>query len=235
MTPTPALARELSEAIAGLEIRDAIPLLAKRFHGAITFATSLGAEDQVLTHIVSTLSQPIEIFTLDTGRLHPETYTLLDRTVQKYGVPITVYFPDYRELETWITTHGINGFYDSIENRKACCRLRKLEPLNRALAGKSLWITGLRAAQSVTRQSMELIEWDEAHQILKYNPLLHWSEEEIWHYAKQHNVPVNPLHTQGFASIGCAPCTRAVKNGENIRAGRWWWESPEHKECGLHK
>jgi len=171
---------------------------------------------------------------LDTGRLHNDTYETMAKTSQKYGFNYEVYYPSQEHLEELIQKKGINLFYESVENRKACCRIRKVEPLSRALSKVSAWVTGLRKAQSVTRADIPLVEWDDVHQIIKINPLHDWSESDVWNYIKENSIPYNPLHDQGVPSIGCAPCTRAIKPGEDIRSGRWWWESPESKECGLH-
>lgn len=173
-------------------------------------------------------------FRIDTGRLSEETYALMDQTNRKYGINVEVFCPDRKRLEELYKSQGINGFRESIENRKACCQVRKMEPLRRALSGLEVWITGLRRAQSPTRETMQLVEWDEANGLIKLNPLIEWSEEKVWDYIKTNKVPYNALHDQGYPSIGCAPCTRAISEGEDLRAGRWWWENPEHKECGLH-
>jgi len=194
----------------------------------------MGLEDQVLTHMISKLDRKAKFFTLDTGRLPYETYDVMDKTNKKYGITIDVYTPERSDLETLYSTQGINGFYDSIENRKACCHVRKIAPLQRALRGLDVWITGLRQSQSVTRDNLELLEYDEQFQLIKLNPLARWSETEVWDYIHQNHVPYNALHDKGYPSIGCAPCTRSIAVGEDIRAGRWWWEKPEHKECGLH-
>lgn len=200
----------------------------------VRFSTALGEEDQVLTHLIATEKLPIELFTLDTGRLFPESYALLDLTQKKYKLSIRTYFPEADKVEAYVQANGINGFYDAVEKRKACCHIRKVEPLKRALSGAEVWITGLRASQSGNRQQMKKAEWDAAHGVLKYNPLLDWSQENIEAYINDKSVPVNTLHKKGFASIGCAPCTRAILPGEDERAGRWWWESTA-KECGLHE
>ena len=205
------------------------------FRDKIALSTSLGLEDQVLTHMVHSINRQTQIFTLDTGRLFPETYDLIDRTSKKYEVPIQVYFPDRNEVEQMVAEKGINLFYDSIENRKQCCGIRKLKPLARALNGLEVWITGLRRDQSVTRNEVKMVEWDELNGLVKINPLINWSEQQVWDYIHQHNIPYNALHKKGFASIGCQPCTRAILKGEDIRAGRWWWENPDTKECGLHQ
>ena len=201
----------------------------------VVMANSLGAEDMVLMDMICKDNLPIGIFTLDTGRLNEETYTLLAEVQKHYDHEIQIMTPDYTLLEPWVRAHGINGFYDSVENRKACCQIRKLEPLARALKGKDAWITGLRAAQSVTRQNMDWEDFDSLNNLPKFNPLIEWSEKEVWAYIDLHNVPYNKLHDRFYPSIGCAPCTRAITPGEDVRAGRWWWENPETKECGLHK
>ncbi|WP_417327795.1 phosphoadenylyl-sulfate reductase [Halarcobacter sp.] len=206
----------------------------KEYGQDAALSSSLGAEDQVLTDMVLKVDKSANIFTLDTGRLHPETYDVMDATNLKYGVKLNVFFPLNEKVEELYQKQGINGHFESIENRKNCCNIRKMEPLRRALKPLKVWITGLRAAQSVTRTDMPVVEYDENFEVIKVNPLINWSEEDVWDYIKQNNVPYNKLHDQGFPSIGCAPCTRAIKDGEDIRAGRWWWENPEHKECGLH-
>jgi len=207
----------------------------KQFSGKVALSTSLGLEDQVLTEMVASIDSSTKIFTLDTGRLFPETYDLIDRTSKKYGISIDVYFPNTKEVEEMVNTKGINLFYDSIENRKLCCNLRKLVPLARAMNGLDGWITGLRRDQSVTRTEMQLIEWDENNNMLKINPLINWTVNDVMGYIEAKRIPYNSLHDKGFASIGCQPCTRAIEPDENIRAGRWWWEDPESKECGLHE
>ncbi len=205
------------------------------YKGKIALSSSMGAEDQVLTSMICGIDITTRIFTLDTGRLFPETYELIDKTNQFFNVSIEVFFPDFKAVEQMVATKGINLFYQSVENRKECCHVRKLEPLKRAFANLDVWICGLRREQSVTRNSSERIEWDENNGIIKINPLIDWTEEQVWEYMKQHQIPYNLLHENGFPSIGCQPCTRAVNPGEDIRAGRWWWEEPEHKECGLHR
>lgn len=201
----------------------------------VALSSSLAAEDQVLTDILLKKDKNASIFTLDTGRLHPETYDVMDATNLKYGIKIDVFFPYNENVQKLYKTQGVNGHYESIENRKNCCNIRKIEPLKRALKDVEVWVTGLRSSQSVTRTDMPLVEWDENFNVIKVNPLINWSQEDVWDYIKTNKVPYNKLHDQGFPSIGCAPCTRAIKDGEDIRAGRWWWENPEHKECGLHK
>ena len=205
------------------------------FKGRIALSSSLGLEDQVLTHMVSKIDKATKIFTLDTGRLFPETYDLIHRTNSKYGLKMNVYFPDAMQVEEMAGTKGINLFFESIENRKLCCNIRKLQPLKRAFAGLDVWICGLRREQSVTRHDMQRIEWDEANGLIKLNPLIDWSEADVLEFVKTHGIPYNPLHDKGFPSIGCQPCTRAIFPGEDIRAGRWYWENPDTKECGLHK
>ena len=199
-----------------------------------TFANSLGAEDMVLTDLIAKSGLPIEIFSLDTGRLPLETYDLMAAVDQHYGLKLKVYFPQSAAVESYVRSNGINAFYQSIELRKACCFARKVEPLQRALAGKKAWITGLRAQQAATRVGLPSREYDEGNKLEKFNPLAEWSEKEVWTYIKQNNVPYNALHDKFYPSIGCAPCTRAISLGEDVRSGRWWWESPELKECGLH-
>jgi len=205
------------------------------FKDRIALSTSLGLEDQVLTEMVVRINKNLKIFTLDTGRLFPETYDLIDRTTNKYGIHIKVYFPDAAEVEQMVYEKGINLFYESVENRKLCCAVRKLKPLARALEGLDAWITGLRRNQSETRNNLKVVEWDENNGLVKINPLLNWTEEEVKNYIDAHNIPYNPLHDKGYPSIGFQPCTRAVEPGEEVRAGRWWWENAEAKECGLHK
>lgn len=205
------------------------------YKNRIALSSSLGLEDQILTHMVCAIDKTTNIFTLDTGRLFPETYDLIHRTNSKYGIKLSVYFPDASHVEEMVNTRGINLFYESVENRKLCCNIRKIEPLKRAFAGLEVWICGLRREQSVTRQDMQRIEWDEANGLIKLNPLIDWTEEEVREFIKTHGIPYNPLHDKGFPSIGCQPCTRAIFPGEDIRAGRWWWENPDTKECGLHK
>ena len=200
----------------------------------VCFANSLGAEDMVLTDIIAKSNLNIQMFSLDTGRLPKETYDLMQEVPDRYGVSFAVYFPDSQMVEEYVARSGINGFYSSIENRKGCCYARKVEPLKRALSGKGAWITGLRRDQAVTRGMLEVSSYDTDMGLQKINPLLDWSHKEVWAYIRQHDVPYNKLHDQFYPSLGCAPCTRSVTPGEDIRAGRWWWENPEDKECGLH-
>lgn len=201
----------------------------------IAFASSLGLEDQVITHILMSIEKKVKIFTIDTGRLFNEAYLLMDKTERHYGFRYRVYFPDYKQVEKMVNEKGINLFYDSVENRKLCCFIRKVMPLKRALKGLECWICGLRKDQALTRQNIEVIEWDETNKLYKLNPLYNWNLNDVWKFIKDNKIPYNKLHDEGYPSIGCKPCTRAIKDGEDIRAGRWWWENPEHKECGLHK
>ena len=205
------------------------------YKGKIALSSSLGIEDQTLTHMICQIDKSTKIFTLDTGRLFPETYELIHRTNSKYELRLSVYFPDASQVEEMVGDKGINLFFESVENRKQCCNIRKLEPLKRAFAGLDVWICGLRREQSVTRQNMQRIEWDEANGLIKLNPLIEWTEADVLQFIKVHGIPYNPLHDKGFPSIGCQPCTRAIFPGEDIRAGRWWWENPDTRECGLHK
>jgi len=202
--------------------------------GSITFANSFSAEDMVLTDIILKNKLATEIFSLDTGRLPIETYDLMAHVESHYQTKLNVYFPKNEAVEHYVKTFGINAFYESIELRKSCCHMRKVEPLQRALQNKDAWITGMRAAQATTRVRLPLREFDEANQIEKFNPLSDWTEQEVWAYIRMHDVPYNKLHDQFYPSIGCAPCTRAIAMGEDVRAGRWWWEDPTNKECGLH-
>jgi phosphoadenosine phosphosulfate reductase len=205
----------------------------ERFKGRIALASSMAAEDQVLTDMVCRLDPGVKVFTLDTGRLPEETYELIDRTRRHYGIDIQMYFPESSEVER-LTAKGPNLFFESVEQRKQCCFIRKVQPLKRALAGLEAWICGLRKEQSPTRERLEPVQWDSPFGLIKLSPLAEWTTEQVWEYIRQHNVPYNALHDKGYTSIGCAPCTRAIRDGEHVRDGRWWWELPEHKECGLH-
>jgi phosphoadenosine phosphosulfate reductase len=200
----------------------------------VSFANSLGAEDMVLTDIIAKNRLDIAMFSLDTGRLPQETYDLMQEVRKHYAVPLRVYFPDSALVEEYVSQNGINSFYDSVENRKNCCFVRKVEPLRRALRGKKAWITGMRRDQAVTRGNLEVSAYDANQGLQKFNPLLDWTNKEVWAYIRQHDVPYNMLHDQFYPSLGCAPCTRSISPGEDIRAGRWWWEDPMSKECGLH-
>jgi len=224
----------LNELWNGLSAEEILEKALELFGIKVTFATSMGAEDQVITHMLAKISKSANIFTLDTGRVFPETYDLLHRTVNRYGLQIKSYYPDTMQVEEMVNSKGINLFYESIENRKLCCHVRKIVPLRRALTGMDAWITGLRREQSVTRTDIKIVEWDAGNGLIKINPLLEWSEEQVWDFIKNNSIPYNKLHDQGFPSIGCQPCTRAIEKGEDLRAGRWWWELPESKECGLH-
>lgn len=205
------------------------------YKDGIAFSTSLGLEDQVLTKMIADIDPQTKIFTLDTGRLFPETYDLISSTNSRYNVKINIYFPDAAEVEQIVSEKGVNLFYDSVENRKLCCFVRKIKPLERAITGLDAWITGIRSGQGVTRNELEVVMWDENNNILKINPLIDWSESQVKEHIDKHNIPYNPLHKKGYASIGCQPCTRAIEPGEDVRAGRWWWENPDSRECGLHK
>ncbi len=218
-----------------VEPQEVIKYFVEIYKDKIALSSSLGAEDQVLTQMLTSVTNDAHIFTLDTGRLFAETYELIDRTSKKYKTNLKVYFPQAEAVQEMVQAKGINLFYDSIENRKECCYIRKIEPLKRAFIGLEAWICGLRADQSVTRTNVQIVEWDENNNILKINPLAHWSEKDVWDYIKEKGIPYNPLHDKGFPSIGCQPCTRAILPGEDVRAGRWYWENPDTKECGLHK
>lgn len=227
--------KELNEKYQDLSLEEVLTWFLKKYKGKIALSSSLSAEDQVLTHMIAKIDQATKIFTLDTGRLFPETYELIARTNKRYGISIETYFPDYLRVEKMVQEKGINLFYDNLENRKLCCQIRKIEPLKRAFIGLDVWICGLRREQSVTRYNSQMVELDEINGMIKLNPLINWTEKHLWNYIKENNVPYNVLHDKGFPSIGCQPCTRAVKAGEDIRSGRWWWEEPEKRECGLHK
>lgn len=231
------LQKHISELISdlnGLSIANALQLLAKRFPGQVTFSSSFGFEDQLITHEILSNQIPISIFTLDTGRLFAETYSVWSSTNERYHTKIKAYYPDQSVLEEFIQEKGPNSFYESVENRKQCCHIRKVEPLKRALAGNAVWVTGLRAEHSPDRKDLQQVEWDATNNIIKFHPLLHATTEEVRNQISEHNIPYNPLHDKGFISIGCAPCTRAIRPGEDFRAGRWWWEDSSKKECGLH-
>ncbi len=226
--------KELNNKFINKRPQEVLEYFLKEYGNKTALSSSLGAEDQVLSHMMLDIKEDANIFTLDTGRLNPETYAVMDATNLKYGIKMNVFFPQNKDVQNLYQEQGINGFYESIEKRKACCYIRKIEPLKRALEPLEIWITGLRASQSVTREKLEIIEYDKNNKVIKVNPLLFWSEDDVWKFIKENHVPYNKLHDQGFPSIGCAPCTRAIKDGEDLRSGRWWWENPEHKECGLH-
>ncbi len=228
------LNKELIHNIENSSLPEGIATIASIFPGQVVFSTSLGQEDQVITDAIFKNDIPVKIFTIDTGRMFPETYELIDKTVAQYKKPIDIYFPDSSDVEQYVRQNGINAFYESVENRKACCHVRKVMPLNRALKDARVWITGLRSGQSANRKEMRMIEWDEQRELFKFNPLINWSFGQVTEYISQWVVPTNSLHENGFLSIGCAPCTRATAPGEDPRAGRWWWETSQ-KECGLHQ
>jgi len=225
---------DLNKILCKLTAEEVIRFLLKEYEGRIIFSTGLGAEDQVLTHMISGINKNTQIFTLDTGRLFQETYELLQITESKYDIKIKVYFPESDAVEKMVNKKGINLFYESIENRKHCCHIRKIEPLTRALSKADAWICGLRNEQTSTRSNLDIVEWDEQHEIIKISPIISWTHGEVWDYIKKNNIPYNRLHDKGYPSIGCQPCTRAVNPGDSNRAGRWWWEMDGNKECGLH-
>ncbi len=226
--------RALNKRFEKLSSREVLEFFLKEYEGRIALSSSLGAEDQALTHMVSGIPPVPMIFTLDTGRMFPEQYDLIQKTRDVLDVNVEVFFPEASQVESMVGDKGINLFYESVENRKLCCRIRKIEPLQRALKGVDVWITGVRADQSVTRINTRLLEWDDTYDLLKLNPLIFWTGDQVWAYIREHGVPYNPLHDQGYPSIGCQPCTGLVKPGEDPRSGRWWWEQPESRECGLH-
>lgn len=220
--------------LQGLSELEALQFLAAQFPGKVVFSTSFSIEDQAITYWILKHQLDIKIFTLDTGRLFPETYSVWERTKEKYNAQITAYYPEANTLQNFVTQKGPNAFYASVENRKLCCFIRKVEPLQKALLGNAVWITGLRAEHSPDRKDLPILEWDSSNAMIKFHPILHWSTETVKTFIQQHDVPYNPLHDRGFVSIGCAPCTRAVQPDEDFRAGRWWWEDATKKECGLH-
>lgn len=225
----------LNTELQDMSITEKLRYLTEVYKGNVIFTTSFGYEDQVITDFIFKNNFPVEVVTLDTGRMFEETYKVYRSTVEKYGKSITAYFPPADKVEKLLKEKGPFSFYESLENRKECCYIRKVIPLKRTLKGNEIWITGLRAAQSENRSGLTEFEWDEGNQIIKYNPLLEWSLDEVREYVRENNVPYNVLHDRGFVSIGCEPCTRAIKPGENFRAGRWWWEQNSGKECGLHE
>ncbi len=234
--PTPILHQisGLLELLEGVSLEEALRVLAERFPDQVVFSTSFSIEDQVVTHAIAANDTAIKLFTLDTGRLFAETYSVWNSTNEQYHTRVQAYYPDRNLLEKLLNEKGPNSFYESVENRKECCRIRKVEPLKRALKGNAVWVTGLRAEHSPERKDHQVIEWDEGNRIIKFNPLLHWTTERVREYIDKNNIPYNVLHDRGFVSIGCAPCTRAIRPGEDFRAGRWWWEDASKKECGLH-
>ena len=225
---------DLCRYLPGHSVPETLTLLADHFPGRATFSTSFGLEDQLITHFIFEHELPIRVFTLDTGRNFQETYSTWNKTLLRYGRAIEVFAPQAASLEAMVAQKGPNSFYESLENRKECCHIRKVGPLARALAGQQVWVTGIRAEQSANRQHMHHAEWDAGHHLIKVHPLFDWTWTQCLAYAQAHDIPVNPLHQKGFVSIGCAPCTRAIAPGEDFRAGRWWWENADAKECGLH-
>jgi phosophoadenylyl-sulfate reductase (thioredoxin)/thioredoxin-dependent adenylylsulfate APS reductase len=226
--------KELKNQLNGLSIEEQLKILISHFPEKVIFTTSLGIEDQVITHKIFRNNLNIKVATLDTGRLFPQTYDVLSNTIIRYNKKIDVYFPEYEDVEKMVTEKGPLSFYKSVENRKECCRLRKVVPLNRALKGMECWISGIRADQSDNRNQMDWLEYDEDKNLYKFHPLFNWSLDEVTRFVKENNVPYNSLHDKGYVSIGCEPCTRAIKPGEDFRAGRWWWENDGPKECGCH-
>jgi len=226
--------KNIEQLIKNKSPEESLAIIANEFTDKVVFSTSLGYEDQVITHLIFSNNLPIEIFTLDTGRLFNETYSVLNSTLERYKKSIKVLYPQTLAIEKLVSEKGPNSFYGSTENRKECCYIRKVEPLQRALKGNTIWITGIRADQSGNRKDMPALEWDEGNKIIKYHPIINWTLDEVKNYITKHNIPYNTLHDKGFVSIGCAPCTRAIKEGEDFRAGRWWWEQNDKKECGLH-
>jgi len=235
------MSEQLIDKIPGLQVQaqqlpiaEMLTQLTNSYPGEIIFSTSFSFEDQVIAHHILSNHLPVKIFTLDTGRLFAETYSVWSATNERYNTNITAYYPKNESLEKLVTERGPNSFYESPQNRIDCCHIRKVEPLRRALAGNAIWITGLRAEHSANRHDMPMVEFDATNNIIKYHPLLHWSTDEVKAFINQYNIPYNILHDRGFVSIGCAPCTRAIRPGEDFRAGRWWWEDSSKKECGLH-
>jgi phosphoadenosine phosphosulfate reductase len=226
--------KELNDQLSEKSIEERLENLSTIFPGKIIFTTSLGIEDQVITHMIFKNNLNIKVATLDTGRLFPQTYEVLSNTIIRYGKKIDVYFPDYKDVEKMVTEKGPLSFYKTVENRKECCGFRKVVPLNRALKGMECWISGIRADQSDNRNQMDWLEYDDDKHIYKFYPLFSWSFDDVNRFIRENNIPYNVLHDKGFVSIGCEPCTRAVKPGEDFRAGRWWWENDGPKECGLH-
>jgi phosphoadenosine phosphosulfate reductase len=222
---------DLEQKAAGVRERLATAL---REHGRVVYSNSLGAEAMVLTDIIWTQVPEIDIFSIDTGRLHQETYDLLEKLERRYKRSLRIVHPDARALEELVSAQGVNGFYHSLDARLACCHVRKVAPFKRAIAGYTAWVTGVRREQSAARAQAQPVEWDSEYGLYKVSPLLEWSEAEIWQYIRARKLPYNSLHDRQFPSIGCHPCTRAIQPGESRRAGRWWWEQPESRECGLH-
>ena len=223
-----------SDHLSAMDPPDVLAWAVQEFGPKLGFASSLGAEDQAIIHMLASAAAETKMFTLDTGRLFPETYELIEKTEARYGIRIEIFYPDTVEVESMVREEGINLFYKSVELRQRCCGVRKVHPLQRALSGLDAWVCGLRRDQALTRQDLQVDEWDAQNGLIKISPLWNWEEQRIWAYIKANTIPYNRLHDQGFLSIGCSSCTRAVASGEDVRAGRWWWEDPEHKECGLH-
>jgi len=226
--------KELREQLTSKSVEDSLSELVKQFPSQVIFTTSFGIEDQVLTHKIFSNNLDIKVVTLDTGRLFPETYEVFSQTVIKYKKTIHTYFPDYLPVEKLVTEKGPFSFFESVEDRIECCRIRKVVPLNRALFGMKVWISGIRADQSDNRSNMESLEYDEDKKLFKYYPIFSWTYQDVKNYVKENSIPYNSLHDKGFVSIGCEPCTRAIEPGEDFRAGRWWWEKDGAKECGCH-
>ncbi len=224
----------LNKQFSSADLSEVLTFLLEKYDKKVILASSLGLEDQVLTHSLLSLNKEARIFVLDTLRLNDETYDVLNETKKKYQFEYEIYYPNKRAVNKLTKEKGVNSFYESIENRKECCAIRKLEPLQRVLKTVDVWITGLRKDQSITRKNMKLFEYDEQYNILKINPLINWSYDDVWEAVNQYDIPYNKLHDKGYPSIGCDPCTRAIKLGEDLRAGRWWWEAADQKECGLH-
>lgn len=229
-----SIAAKYQEQFNSMNPESVLQLIHEKHPGKFVFSSSMGAEDQVITHMLTKITGSPPIFTLDTGRLFYETYDLIEKTNKRYGISIQIVFPDTGRVEEMVGNKGINLFYQSVEDRRLCCQIRKTEPLQRALKDHEVWVTGLRREQSPTRYDLRMAEWDETNRIIKVNPLLEWTEAQVWDYIETHNIPYNALHKKGYPSLGCQPCTRAIMPGEDIRAGRWWWEQPQSKECGLH-
>lgn len=225
---------DLNKKFENATAQEILLFFSEKYNGRIVFASSMGAEDQVLHDMICSIDKSIRVFTLDTGRLFNETYELIEKTKRKYNLNVEIYFPDKEKVENMVNEFGINLFFDSVENRKLCCSVRKTDSLNRALKGAEAWICGLRRNQSVTRISVDPVEWDEENGIVKINPLFNWTENDVWEYIDKNNVPYNVLHKKSYPSIGCQPCTSPVMEGDDIRSGRWWWENAENRECGLH-
>lgn len=226
--------QQIQRIVSGKNPEEALAALVSEFSGKIIFSTSFGLEDQAIAHIIFSNDLPIKVFTLETGRLFPETYAVWNATRERYGKNIEAFYPNEQAVQKMVSQKGPNSFYESVENRLECCHIRKVEPLQRALKGYEIWVTGIRKEQSQHRNILSSVEWDEKNKIVKYHPLFDWSSDEVKGFIRKNNVPYNSLHDKGFLSIGCQPCTRAVKEGDDPRSGRWWWEQTDKKECGLH-